>query len=150
MDTTPTTDAKKHHKASKIIRTVYLYLVSMIGLIVFIIGCVGTIDNVVKNFIFHVDYNYNYTTPFPKGDSCHQSYPSAADPTGKQMIAPTTQEIADCEVQMQKQNEQNRINQIGTDFSISFAQLFVGLPVWLFHWSIIQRENKRKEEEGKA
>jgi hypothetical protein len=48
---------------------------------------------------------------------------------------------------MEKQNEQMSRNQIGMDFSIAFAQLIVGLPVWLFHWNIIQKENRKKEEE---
>jgi hypothetical protein len=141
---------KKHKKAAHIIRTVYLYLVSMIGLLVFIFGCVSTIDNLLKNFVFQVNYNLTYEAPYPRGGTCSQPYADPTDTTGKTMIAPTTQEVADCKVQMDKQNEQNRKNQIGMDFSVAFAQLIVGLPVWLFHWGIIQKENRRKEEETNA
>jgi hypothetical protein len=75
----------------------------------------------------------------------------ATDKEGKRLITPATQEIADCEKRQEQQNEQNSKNQIGEEFSISIAQLMVGLPVWLLHWGIIQKEyRKRKEEEEKV
>ena len=138
-----------HKKSLRVIRNVYLYLVAMIGLVVFIFGAVGIINNVFQNYIFRVDYD-NYTQPFPYGaGTCYSQYVDPTDKEGKRLITPTPAESADCETKQAQQKEQNRINRIGTDFSISIAQIVVGLPIWLFHWAIIQKEYKRKEEEGK-
>jgi hypothetical protein len=82
-----------------------------------------------------------------KGGSCAQPYLDYTDTTGKRMITPTTAEIAECETNTEKQKEQNKRNRIGQEFSIAIAQMAVGLPIWLFHWAIIQSEAKRKEEE---
>lgn len=135
-------------KAFRIIRNVYLYLVAMIGLVTLIFGSIGIIDNVLKNYVFQVDEFYYYTEPVAvKGGICTQSYPDPADTTGKTMIAPTKEEIADCEKRYEEQRELSRKNQMGRDFSISIAQIVIGLPLWLFHWGIIQREYRRKEED---
>lgn len=147
-ETTP--KQKEHKKALRVIRNVYLYLVSMIGLVVFIIGAVGIINNVFQNYVFRVDYDY-YTQPVPYGaGTCFSPYPDPADKEGKRLITPSAAESADCEKKQEQQKEQNRINRIGTDFSISIAQIVVGLPIWLFHWGIIQREYRRKDEEDKS
>jgi hypothetical protein len=136
-----------HKKSLRVIRNVYLYLVSMIGLIVFIIGAVGIINNVFQNYIFRVDFdNYYEAYPYQTG-TCYSPYIDPTDKEGKRLITPTTEDSARCEQKQELQKEQNRRNRIGQEFSISIAQLLVGLPVWLFHWGIIQKEYKRKEEE---
>jgi len=130
----------------RIIRNVYLYLVSMIGLIVFIIGAVGIINNIFQNYIFRVDYDY-YSEPFPQTGTCFIQYPDPTDREGKRFITPTPDQSAVCEQKQEQQKEQNRRNRIGQEFSIAIAQIVVGLPIWLFHWGIIQKEYKRKEED---
>ena len=132
----------------RVIRNVYLYLVSMIGLIVFIFGAVGIINNIFQNYIFKVSYD-TYTEPYPlKGGTCSMQYPDPTDKEGKRMLSPTTQEVAECAARIEQQNQQNNRNRIGMEFSISIAQIVVGLPIWLFHWGIIQGEyRKRKDEE---
>lgn len=142
---------KEHKKAIRVIRNVYLYLVSMIGLVTVIFGAVGVINNVLQNYVFQVnDFAYNEPVTVMGGSYCSQAYPSPQDTTGKIMIAPTTQEIADCEKRTQDQQEQSRKNNMGREFSISIAQMGVGLPIWLFHWGIIQKENRRRDEEATA
>jgi len=144
-----TVKSSEHKKSLRVIRNVYLYLVAMIGLVVFIFGAVGIINNIFQNYVFKVDYD-NYTEPYPlKGGTCTMQYPDPADREGKRLISPTTQEVAECAARMEQQKVQNRNNRIGMDFSISIAQIVVGLPIWLFHWGIIQKEYKRKEEDEK-
>ncbi len=132
-------------KGKLFLRNVYLYLVAIIALITGVIGAVGLIDNVLKNYVFQVNEFY-YTEPYPanKGYGCEAQY---ADPTdSKKMITPTKEEVEKCKQVQKEQQEQQRKNNIGREFSISIAQLMIGIPLWLFHWSIIQKENKRKEE----
>jgi hypothetical protein len=138
-----------HKKSLRVIRNVYLYLVSMIGLIVFIFGAVGIINNVFQNYIFRVDYDY-YSDPFPQTGTCYMQYVDPTDREGKRFITPTPEQSAACEAKQEQQKEQNRRNRIGQEFSIAIAQMAVGLPIWLFHWGIIQKEYRRKEEEDKS
>lgn len=136
-----------HHggeKALRIIRNVYLYLVAMIGLIVFIIGSVGLTNNVIKNYIFGAN-EYRYISPFDT--QCEQFY--TKDPTSSLMLERTPEEIAECERRIEEQNELNRRNDLAREFSINIAQIVIGLPVWLFHWGIIQREYRKKKSAKK-
>ncbi len=138
---------QKHHQTMRVIRNVYLYLVSMIGMITMIFGAVGLVNNVFSNFVFQVNDNI-YTEPYPGSRSaCLQPYVDPADPELKKMIKPTAEEAAACEKNQKEQNEQYRRNSIGREFSIAIAQLAVGLPVWLFHWGVIQKEYARKKDE---
>jgi len=142
------TEKPEHKKSMRIIRNVYLYLVAIIGLITFIFGAVGMINNVFQNYVFRVDYDY-YSDPMASraGYGCSAPYVDATDLSGKKMIQPTSQDVAKCEESQEKQREQNRNNRIGSEFSIAIAQLGVGLPIWLFHWGIIQKEYRKKDEE---
>ncbi len=134
--------------AMRIIRNVYLYLVTLIGLITFIFGSVGIINNVLQRYVFQVDQGSIYTAPVYPGyrDQCSSSYPDPNDPQGKMMISPTTQEITDCRKSQDEQNKRINDSNFGRDLSISLAQIVIGLPIWLFHWGIIQKEYRRREE----
>lgn len=133
----------------RFIRNLYLYLVAIIGLVVFIFGAVGIINNVLQNYVFHVDDSIYYQPiSVPGGKTgCAQSYLDPTDPQGKKWLTPTAEEVAVCERQQKEQAEQNRRNNIGRELSISIAQIIIGLPLWLFHWGIIQSEYRRKKNE---
>jgi hypothetical protein len=135
------------HRSFQVIRNVYLYLVSMIGLITFIIGCVGITNNVLMNFVFQVnESDYFYVSPLGTGPCDDTSMLKNADPNVPALMTRTPEEIKKCEERLEQQNQQQMKNRIGREFSISLAQIVVGLPVWLFHWMIIQREYRRKEK----
>lgn len=135
-------------KSLRVIRNVYLYLVAMIGLITFVFGSIGIIDNVLKNYIFQVDESYYYAEPVTgRGGICTQAYLDPLDTTGKKMVQPTAVEIDECEKRYEEQRKVSRNSEIGREFSISIAQILIGLPLWLFHWGIIQREYRRKTED---
>ena len=143
---------KTHGGALRVIRNVYLYLVTLIGLITFIMGSVGIINNVLQHYVFQVDDAYTSPVRYPGSyDMCSQPYPkTGAAPDDKNLIAPTTQEIADCRQAEKEQNEKaNRAN-FGRELSISLAQILIGLPIWLFHWNVIQKEYKKREEEHES
>ncbi|MFC1747805.1 hypothetical protein ACFL2V_03275 [Pseudomonadota bacterium] len=132
----------KGSKSLRVIRNVYLYLVAMIGLVVFVIGSIGIIDNILQNYVFQVDSFTYYRAPLGY-DACTRSYVA---PEGGQ-VERSEEEIAKCEAKYDEYNEKEAKNEVKKDFAISIAQLLVGLPLWLFHWGIIQREYRRKKKE---
>ncbi len=144
-------EKKNGHKnkgALRIIRNVYLYLVTLIGLITFIFGSVGIINNVLQRYVFQIDQTDYYSMAVYPGmrDQCSQPYVDPLDKEAKQMITPTTQEIEQCRVAEKEQNKRINNANFAREISISLAQIAIGLPIWLFHWGIIQKEYRRKEE----
>lgn len=145
-----TTKPEKHKGGSmRVIRNVYMYLVTFVGLVTFIFGAVGIINNVLQHFVFQVDRDAYYSQgiyPGMKGQ-CAQSYLDPTDTEMKRMIAPTAQEIETCQAAEKEMNMRINNSNFGRELSISLAQILIGLPIWLYHWGVIQKEYRRKEDE---
>lgn len=113
------------------LRKVYLYLFAIIGLIVVIIGAVSMIDLGLKTYVFtKADY------------PCFRTIPAISpDKTGAvQTLTPEQQALqADREKQ---QCEEQRVSDKQRQASVALAQLIVGLPLYLYHWLLIKKENQ--------
>jgi hypothetical protein len=137
----------------KIIRLIYLYLVSLIGLVVFIIGGVGLVDTGLR-LLLNVDESYYVDAK----QICRDPY--RADYYGKRVPAPAevapaappasvdvnSQEYKNCvkdeDERQKKQEESNRRR----DIAQALSMIILGTPVWLYHWFVIQREHKKQQQ----
>ena len=98
------------------IRLLYLYLFSFVGLLITIIGSVQLVDLGIKNYVLNVsEYTY-YSDP----------------------IAEEKQKISTEE--MEKRNEQEQSNQRKRQLSTSLSMILIGVPVYLYHWKTIKKE----------
>jgi hypothetical protein len=109
------------------IRLLYLYLFSAVGLIVTIIGTTRLVDLGLKVFVFKNADSY-YTYP----------YQTAPDPEGKV----SSDEAKKIEAQNAKFNEEETKRQRQRETSGAVAMIVVGLPLYLYHWKTIQKDNK--------
>ncbi len=107
------------------IRLLYLYLFSFIGLLIAVIGTIRLIQLGIKVYIF-------------KGADVYISYPISVGPDGKGVELSQV----DKELQQRTQNEENR-RQRQREVSEAFAMLLVGIPLYKYHWNIIQKEGKK-------
>lgn len=100
------------------IRLIYLYLFSFVGLLVVIVGSVRMVDLGLKFFVFKDADQYIYYAPkLPDG---------TLDPGA---------EIAEKNAAKDQTRSRQR------DFSGAASMILVGLPVYLYHWKTIQKEN---------
>jgi hypothetical protein len=142
-----------------IVRTLYLYLFSLIGLVVAVIGMVGLVNLALKTFIFtQADKNF-YNTPVC-APTAIEKVPSATDNVGTATttnVCLTVQEKADMQQWVSDYKawqEQNKgFDQIAaqrqSEMATDLAMIIIGLPLYIFHWATIKRELKN-EKEGKA
>jgi len=99
------------------IRLLYLYLFSFVGLLISIIGSIQLVDLGIKSYVFRVsEYTY-YADPVV---------------SEKQAISPE---------EMEKRNKEEQNNQRKRQLSNSVAMILVGIPVYLYHWKTIKKEN---------
>ena len=99
------------------IRLLYLYLFSFVGLLISIIGSIQLVDLGIKSYVFRVsEYTY-YADPVV---------------SEKQAISPE---------EMEKRNKEEQNNQRKRQLSNSVAMILVGVPVYLYHWKTIKKEN---------
>ena len=120
---------------SQIIKTVYFYLVSLIALMMVVFSTADLINLGLKTWVFpKADLN-EYREP-----PC--SYMIVKDPGMIETDEAYQQRIADCEKNQLSEDEARAIrNQKSAVRDLSF--LFVGIPLFLYHWVIIRREQKR-------
>ena len=109
------------------IRLIYLYLFSFVGLIVFVIGCVRLVDLGLKVIVFkNADMYVSYPVVPYKG---------AGDERTDAQILLENEQQQKSQLEESKRNRQREI-------SSSLAMIIVGAPLYLYHWSSIQKENK--------
>ena len=105
------------------LKKAYLYLVSVISLVIAVVGAIMLINMALKTWVF------------PKADQNYYSYP-----------CPTASNIksADCDQalldQQRKLDEQNRSSQKQRDAAQALAMIIVATPVWWFHWRLARKE----------
>ena len=105
------------------LRLLYLYLFSAVGLIIVIFGSIQLVNLGLKTFVF-------------KQADVYEVYPS-----------PLKGEIEAISPEEQKARQARDLSrQRQRELAGAVSALAVGLPLYLYHWSVIQRESKKKPE----
>ena len=142
---------KKH----SLVRTIYLYLFALIGLILIVIGTVDFVDMALKTYVF---------TEADNQERIHDSQPLMAPRKVAQVAALgqveldgdlelTEEQMKEVEVWLVEykewQDKQQKFDAVSSrrhrDASRNLAFMLVGLPLYLYHWSVIKRETKDKK-----
>ncbi len=103
------------------IRLVYLYLFSFVGLLIIVIGSVKLVDLGMKTFIFKEADRYEYISS-----------------------TNLTEEAKKQEKINQINMEKELVRQRQRELSNSLAMIIVGLPLYLYHWRIIQKQYSKE------
>lgn len=114
-----------------LIRKIYLYLFSFVGLLLVVIGLVRLLDLGLKVYVFKKADNYVY---FPQT-------PTRLEKDG------TTRELTEKEQEKyKKEQEEAQKQQVEAQrqstASSSLAMIIIGLPLFIYHWRIINKESK--------
>ena len=137
-----------------LIRTIYLYLFAIIGLVLVVIGSVGFLNMGLKAFIFTKAeeeqrmYEKQPTMPYQL-DMVKNAETLSADKTNLTEEEKTLirQWLADYK------NWQDTSAKIDTvtaqrhrDAATNLAMILVGLPLYLYHWGVIKKETKSAKQ----
>jgi len=131
-------------KATQTIRSIYFYAVSIIALFMLVFSAVDLINIGLKTWVFkNADPSYSICIPGNAGTYNGPMIPAPADPNIK--TQPTGPTQAECDVQ-NKQNQENISRQNQSSAVRDFSMLVVALPLFLFHFRIVQKEWKERKE----
>lgn len=112
------------------IKKIYLYLVSVIALVIAVIGAIMLVNMALKTWIFPKADNNYYTPPCTV---------MVKNPDGA--VVPS----AECDEKTQaiqlKQDAENRAAQKQRDAAQALAFILVATPVWFFHWRLAKKEH---------
>ncbi|MGE5392552.1 MAG: hypothetical protein ACM3NH_02315 [Candidatus Saccharibacteria bacterium] len=106
------------------VRKVFLYLFAIIGLVLVIIGGVSLVDLGLRTYVF------------TKADSSYCAYSIA--PVEKTGTEPTAEQQAAEKARCEEQRVADKQRQAST----AIAQIIIGLPLYLYHWNRIRKENQ--------
>lgn len=131
---------------AKLIRTVYLYLASLISLIFVAVGTGRILNTALKAYVF------------PKAEKggfsrCNQQPPvyniglDAKSVASEDQKAQLDQMIKDYERwKNENSGEECYITERQTNYVDSLTMLLVSLPIFLFHWKIIKKEKNESND----
>ena len=109
------------------IRTLYMYAVSFIGLFIVIISFISLVNLGLKAAFFK-DSDFYPVSSYEK------------------MLEDGSNVVVTEEEQLKEQME-NVSRQRKRDLSQAIAQILVGLPVYLYHWTIIKKDSEKRHED---
>jgi len=122
----------------ELIRIIYLYVFSLVGLVLVIIGLVRFVDLGLKIYVF------------PKADEAivYPEYPAlkvVPAPAGSEKQSePTKEELARYRAEQEAYQIKEKESDHARTASNSLAMIIIGLPVFLYHWRIVQNDRKIK------
>ncbi len=111
-----------------LLKKIYLYVVSLVSLIMIIVACVSLINLGLKAFVFTKADDSFYSTY-----ACPVASPASPDATAAQ-TAP-----CDAATQQQQQHDQ-LVASREAEASRDLALLIVGLPIFFYHWRLVRKE----------
>lgn len=112
----------------KLIRYIYLYLVTAICIVLILVSTIGLINLVLKEYVFDVkDYSEIYV-----GQNCNMDVSVNSEPA----------KLEECKKADLERAEIEADNNLKRDLVNYLAMLIVALPLYFYHWGIIKKENK--------
>jgi len=129
-------------KATQIIRSLYFYAVSIIALFMLVFSAVDLVNLGLKTWVFkNADPMYSRCIPGSNG-AYNVAAPAPTEKSTDQYIGPTE---AQCDIQ-NKQNEENIVRQNQSSAVRDLSMFVIALPLFLFHFRIVQKEWKERKE----
>lgn len=109
------------------LKKAYLYLVSVISLVIFVVGAIQLLDMGLKTWVFTKADRDFY------GGPCYSNRPVKVD--GAQQPCTAEEEAA-----QKKLNDDMRAAQKQRQASTAIAMIVIASPVWYFHWNLARKE----------
>lgn len=134
------------------IRIVYLYLMTTIGIVVFVIGSITMINSILKTFVFkQADLNY-YSRP-PEIYLVNQEKQATILTECDDLTQEDKENISAWlnDYENWKKIDENKMQitaQRQREFANSIAMIVVGFPLYFIHWAIIKKERRKDEGES--
>lgn len=108
-----------------LIRTIYLYLFALIGLVLLVVGTVNFINMALKAYVF---------TQAEEQERFYNKRPLLPEGAEREVLEEINEDFDPI------------ISRRHREASRNLSMIIVGLPLFLYHWAVIRREIRRKEE----
>ncbi len=144
------------------IRTVYLYLFSLVGLVLMVIGAIRLVDLGLKIVVFkHADEPSHYyeAPPMPPSryavPAIEKTYEGKSKGEISDDATPLTEDERTALAQWMRdykdwEDRRSKIDYVRAsrerEASNALAFLVIGFPLYWYHWTLVKREKKKEYE----
>ena len=126
-----------------VLKAGYLYLVSAISIIMIIIAATSVVQNIITYNILDIKQERWGETPEA---ICNWKYvPKVESESADFVSVPNTynyDSLEECLETESKSIEHRAKIQYAYDMAQALAMLLVAIPVWIYHWKLIRREEQ--------
>ncbi|HDZ54555.1 MAG TPA: hypothetical protein ENI19_02255 [Candidatus Nealsonbacteria bacterium] len=135
-----------------LIRTIYLYLFALLGLVLLIIGGVRFVDMGLRAFVFtkaeEEQRLLRKEPPYmPYSIQKIEELQENEERLSEEEKAAIGQWLTDYKDWQERRSKIDYLtSKRHRDASVNLALILVGLPLYLYHWRIIRKETKNREE----
>ena len=137
-----------------LIRAIYLYLFTLVGLAITVIGSVGMVNLGLRSFIFtgadeeeRISYKQPTYPPIAV-DRLKETAAEAGESLTEEEQAAIRSWLADYEEWQQAESERDYVGaRRSREASQNIAMMLIGIPLYLYHWGTIKRDRKEKDNE---
>jgi len=135
-------------KALSIVKNIYLYLVALVGIIVLVVATIMLLNVVIKFYILGLDTPRYAQAPEAVCEDPYQrtyrAQPKPVVPIADQEAPEelTPEQFEECVAEETQKQKKEAARDVKEDIAWSISAIIVALPLWLYHWKIIRRENK--------
>jgi len=147
---------KNNMKRHSLVRTIYLYIFALLGLVLLIIGSVNFLNMGLKAFVFtQADeesriFSKQMPIPtIPKIENIQQDMEE-----GKDICLSTEEKVSfqnwltDYNTWEESMSEFDPVtSRRHRDASVNLSLILIGLPLYLYHWKIIKKETEEKDKD---
>ncbi|HAZ28370.1 MAG TPA: hypothetical protein DCY48_01180 [Candidatus Magasanikbacteria bacterium] len=135
-----------------LIRTIYLYLFALVGLVLMVIGAVNFINMGLKAWVFtQADQEQTLWDAPPKPYGIEEKIPTDADVEKIELTETEKQAIKNWVMDYDAWNERTKNIDVAKsrrhrEAARNLSFLIVGMPLYLYHWGVIKKETKKDKE----
>ena len=131
------------------VRTVYLYTLALVGLLLVVIGGIRLLDMGLKAFVFtqaEQEERLSYMQPpmpMPPERMRRLAEDEGQEPLTEEERVAIRQWVREHDAWRERRERVDPIvSRRQRDASSSLAMILIGLPLYLYHWSLIRRETR--------
>lgn len=123
-----------------IIQTIYLYLFSLVGLVLIVIASVNLINLGLKTWVFKQADRPVVYPEYPMARMNLENPEKPLSMTEETQPQITDEQKAQYEKERMEYEKANTTRERQRDASIAIAMLLVGIPLFLYHWRKVQNQ----------
>ena len=141
-----------------LVRTIYLYLFALFGLMLLIIGGVRFVDMGLKAFVFtKAEEQERLIHKLPPMPPLEIKKLEQIEESQEKTFCLSQKDRAAAEMWLAEYKEWKKrrekidpvVARYHRDASLNLAMILIGLPLYLYHWGIIKRETKNEKDRQK-